>query len=344
MSPATTTFVRVSRVSGAGPSGFVGDFVETPLATWTVKPGDYVAVEVDKWALRHRNRHQTPVLLGKGWDFSLTAVRGGQPAPEPELTAASYPAWLLEGWKLRDEALAQSAAAYLEEFVYPELTRTLDYRPSGKTLIEIFNRAKNTDGHGWFSARMVGLPYIGTVAACTVLIPRILGITLILNASLAPNAALGLGPIFLAGVVLILLAWRSLRGGEPKSEPPEPRNPLQLRSAIQMVVAFQAVLTLLTLITRQFGEPGVLASATVLGISDMDALTFGMNRLAETSGFLNLAARAITLGVTVNSVFKGILALALGAPRYRLLVGLAMLAQAVAGAVGFWLLTLGAGR
>jgi tetratricopeptide (TPR) repeat protein len=66
----------------------------------------------------------------------------------------------------RDEVLAKSAAAYLEEIVFPELTKALDYRPPGKTLIEIFNRAKNTDGHGWFSARMVGLPYVGTVAAC----------------------------------------------------------------------------------------------------------------------------------------------------------------------------------
>jgi tetratricopeptide (TPR) repeat protein len=66
----------------------------------------------------------------------------------------------------RDEILARSAARYLEEHVYPDLTKAFDFRPPGKTLIEIFNRAKNTDGHGWFSARMVGLPYIGTVAAC----------------------------------------------------------------------------------------------------------------------------------------------------------------------------------
>ena len=40
------------------------------------------------------------------------------------------------------------------------------FQPEGKSLFEIFSRAKNTDGHGWFSARMVGLPYIGTVGAC----------------------------------------------------------------------------------------------------------------------------------------------------------------------------------
>ena len=66
----------------------------------------------------------------------------------------------------RDAVLARCAANYLEQEVYPTLCRQFDFEPDGKTLIEIFNQARNTGGHGWFSARMVGLPYIGTVGAC----------------------------------------------------------------------------------------------------------------------------------------------------------------------------------
>lgn len=66
----------------------------------------------------------------------------------------------------KDELLARYAARYLEEEVYPEIVKTLGYEPEGKSLFEIFNRAKNTSGHGWFSARMVGLPFVGTVGAC----------------------------------------------------------------------------------------------------------------------------------------------------------------------------------
>lgn len=66
----------------------------------------------------------------------------------------------------RDEVLARCAARYLEQEVYPTLCKQFDFEPQGKTLIEIFNQARNTAGHGWFSARMVGLPYIGTVGAC----------------------------------------------------------------------------------------------------------------------------------------------------------------------------------
>lgn len=68
--------------------------------------------------------------------------------------------------RTHDALLAKYAAKFLEQTVYPSLVQKLGYRPSGKSLFEIFNRARNTDGHGWFSARMVGLPYIGTVGAC----------------------------------------------------------------------------------------------------------------------------------------------------------------------------------
>lgn len=66
----------------------------------------------------------------------------------------------------RDEILARHAARYLEDEVYPVLCKQFAFEPQGKSLFEIFSRARNTGGHGWFSGRMVGLPYIGTVGAC----------------------------------------------------------------------------------------------------------------------------------------------------------------------------------
>ncbi len=68
--------------------------------------------------------------------------------------------------RAQDEVLARTAAVYLEDEVFPRLVQRLGYEPKQKTLIEFFSRAHNTDGHGWFSARMVGLPYVGTVGAC----------------------------------------------------------------------------------------------------------------------------------------------------------------------------------
>ncbi|NQT37238.1 MAG: tetratricopeptide repeat protein [Planctomycetes bacterium] len=65
----------------------------------------------------------------------------------------------------KDRVLADYAGLYLEE-LYPQFCRQFGYEPSKKFLIEIFNSADGQTGHNWFSTRMTGLPYIGTVGAC----------------------------------------------------------------------------------------------------------------------------------------------------------------------------------
>lgn len=66
----------------------------------------------------------------------------------------------------QDELLARYASRHLEDEVFPQLTKLLGFTPEGKTLIEIFSKNGRTSGHSWFSARMVGLPFIHTVGAC----------------------------------------------------------------------------------------------------------------------------------------------------------------------------------
>ncbi len=64
-----------------------------------------------------------------------------------------------------DKLVARYMGQWLEE-VYPGLVRQMGFAPPEKSLFEVFSKAKNTDGHGWFSARMVGLPHIHPIGAC----------------------------------------------------------------------------------------------------------------------------------------------------------------------------------
>jgi tetratricopeptide (TPR) repeat protein len=68
--------------------------------------------------------------------------------------------------RTRDSLLARYASRHLESEVYPAIVKQLGFEPPGRSLIEIFSTAKGTSGHGWFSVRMVGLPFIGTLGAC----------------------------------------------------------------------------------------------------------------------------------------------------------------------------------
>lgn len=60
----------------------------------------------------------------------------------------------------QDELLGPYMLEYLES-IHPSLCERFGYEPPGLTKIEIMK------SHAWFSARVVGLPSIGTVGACT---------------------------------------------------------------------------------------------------------------------------------------------------------------------------------
>ena len=59
-----------------------------------------------------------------------------------------------------DKILANFLAKYLEE-IYSEFADKFQYRPKGPFLIEVFNR------HEMFSGRVVALPDLHTIGACT---------------------------------------------------------------------------------------------------------------------------------------------------------------------------------
>lgn len=54
----SSEFVRLRRATGPAPSGWVGDFVESPLVGWQVKPGDWVIVTVES-----RDKRPTAVRI-----------------------------------------------------------------------------------------------------------------------------------------------------------------------------------------------------------------------------------------------------------------------------------------
>lgn len=65
--------------------------------------------------------------------------------------------------------LAEAMSEYLES-IYSELTERYRYEPPTRTQFEIYSAARGQGAHEWFSARMVGLPWIQTVGASTGLI------------------------------------------------------------------------------------------------------------------------------------------------------------------------------
>jgi uncharacterized membrane protein (DUF4010 family) len=183
---------------------------------------------------------------------------------------------------------------------------------------------------------------VGVVGASTVLLPRVLVISALLNADVALALVPFIVPPFLVGAALVAVAalrrWES-GTGTAAGAVDGVRNPLRLDSAIKMALAFQASLMLISWASSTTGQSGVLASAALLGLTDMDALTLSMNRLGTTPALVALSARAIAIGLLGNAAVKLALVLALGESRYRRLAAAGLLALAAGGAaalVVFW--------
>lgn len=162
----------------------------------------------------------------------------------------------------------------------------------------------------------------GAVAACIVLLPRVLVVAAAFNPPLALPLLGRLGPVLVAGLVLLAIGWRRLAGAGAEAAPLEAghgdtRSPLNLGAAIRMALAFQVALTALELVVARFGMPGLLGTAAALGLTDMDALTLSMARLGGWQATLSAAAAAIGVGIVSNTALKLGVATALGGAGFR---------------------------
>jgi len=178
---------------------------------------------------------------------------------------------------------------------------------------------------------------IGVIGASTVLLPRVALVSAVLNHRVALALIPFLLPAFIVGAAITTIAvWRESDKAKSKNEETL-ESPLKLWSAIRMALAFQLSLMAISLVRDTLGARGVIASAALLGLTDMDALTLSMNRLGTTEELIVLAARAIAVGVLANSVLKTVLVLTLGTGIFRRLAAIGIAALLLVGAVSLWL-------
>jgi uncharacterized membrane protein (DUF4010 family) len=166
----------------------------------------------------------------------------------------------------------------------------------------------------------------GVIGACTVLIPRILVISAVLNPDVAVAALRVLLPAFVIGSLFVAAGFRDRMTGAEQADQLD-NDPLRLLLALQMAIAFQLAMSLVAWVRPVLGEVGLYGTAAVLGLTDMDALTVSMG--SRTSGIdSGVAAKALGLGVLANTLFKAGLVgvLGRGAFRRRAALGLGLTA------------------
>jgi uncharacterized membrane protein (DUF4010 family) len=160
----------------------------------------------------------------------------------------------------------------------------------------------------------------GALGANAVLYPRVLAAIAVLNPALMLPAI-----PYLAAPALVVAIAAAVGVRKPDQDGDETgslplRNPLQLSAAVQMAILFQVVIMAVGLARSRWGEAGTVATAAVLGLTDVDALTVSMAREVAPKVSLDVAARAIAIGVLANTTLKTGVALTFGGSKFRTIV------------------------
>ena len=174
----------------------------------------------------------------------------------------------------------------------------------------------------------------GVVGACTVLVPRVLVISAVLNPAVAIQLLPYLIPAGLIGAAVVAFAWRSdaevptIAGHAPVSWlAGSDKNPLRLGVAIRLAVIFQIAMIAITFALQTWAVTGAYGSAVVLGLTDVDALTVSMST-PSAKLLTSIAARAIAIGILANTAVKFSISAVAGSPRFRMIAGGVLLSMA----------------
>jgi uncharacterized membrane protein (DUF4010 family) len=152
---------------------------------------------------------------------------------------------------------------------------------------------------------------LATFLAGAVMPIRVMIISFVLNRRLG----LAVAPAMVATALVLLLGawwkWRKVRGATKGAGAEVPlQNPLSLVSALKWG-AFMCVILIVTQVAKNyFGDRGLILTAVVAGLADVDAITLAVSGQANLA--TTLGALAIMVAVASNTTVKAAMAWASG--------------------------------
>jgi uncharacterized membrane protein (DUF4010 family) len=205
-------------------------------------------------------------------------------------------------WLMVVLVVGMSLAGYLAYRVLGQRTGTLlaglvgGLVSSTATTVSFAKRAKSQPGTAGAAALAILLAscvlYVRLMVEVSAVAPRVSGT--ILGAIAVPLVA-----------TLAVAGWAFLRGKSERAEAPALSNPAELSSALVFAGIFAVVQFAAAFGADRFGQTGTYAVAAISGLTDMDAITLSVARMAQSGQVTpEAAAKAIAVGALSNTVFK----------------------------------------
>jgi uncharacterized membrane protein (DUF4010 family) len=180
---------------------------------------------------------------------------------------------------------------------------------------------------------------LGIVLAWTVMFVRVVVIVAVVNLDLAQRLLPVMAGLALTSVAFCAWLWRRRRASQAgKADVAAGDNPFELWQAVRFGLAFGVVILAARAAELYFGTRGLYLAGAVAGLTDVDAITLSMANLVHGDGArMTAAVTTIVIAVVSNTLVKTGMAVVLGAPPLKRLVGGAALALVAAGGLLLWL-------
>ncbi len=177
-------------------------------------------------------------------------------------------------------------------------------------------------------------------AACTIMVIRVMVWVFIFNNTMAPGLIIPFGIVFLVtmGVTMYYYFIDKRRAKVDAAIPLG--KPLNLGTALFFGVVFVTVLFIVAYANEYFGEKGICVTSGIAGLSEVDAITISVLKLANVSISKLTAQNAILLATVSNTIVKIVIALWTGSAELRkyIIIGYGLIF--LAAMVGFLILNL----
>ncbi len=181
------------------------------------------------------------------------------------------------------------------------------------------------------------------VLASTVMFPRVLFLILVIYPPLALRVLIPLSAMLVAGLLYMFVLQRRDPDDQPTIRPEfKITNPLKLSTAIKFGLLFAVVLVVVEYAQTFLGSSGVYLASFLTGLTDVDAITLSVTRLANSEQLASeVAGAAVVIAALMNTVSKGAIAYFSGSPELRRPVlqafALMILVGVIAGGLVFFL-------
>jgi uncharacterized membrane protein (DUF4010 family) len=180
----------------------------------------------------------------------------------------------------------------------------------------------------------------GILIACGVMYVRL---AILLAFFSRPLMCILAAPFLILAALAVAGGWlwtlRADTGTQAVQRVSEPKNPLELMTALFFAALFLAMLVATQLAVTYLGSAGVDTLAAIMGVADVDPLIMGLTQSAGALTPLKVAASAVAIAASSNSAAKGVYAFTLAGRKTGLPSFIMLLALAALGLVPlFWLM------